>query len=113
MSGQNASSDIIGRLWPLLLAVLGGFNLVSRQPFQTTREALPKTKVEHLTGTARLESRLWQDPFKIVDAGDPQDSAPLDNLAAASKVIGVMVTGSQTSDGEEWRIRYRHAVIAG
>src|SRR5436190_22768062 len=112
MSNPNGSSDIMSRLWPVLLAMLGSLSFLHQQPFQTAREASATVKGDLLIEKAGIPSRLWQDPFRIVgDPNDGSDAAP--PLSKVSKVVGVMVTGSPGADGEEWRIRYRHAVVTG
>lgn len=112
----------------LLLAVAGNLlwlqaPLTSSRPPETAR-----TEGAGLVDQA-VDARLWQDPFDAVNlffkAGKATNSFAGSNTLLAGQItrhcndstnvvlLPVMVTGSQYTEGSEWRIRTRFAVLAG
>jgi len=102
------------------------------QPFKGTRPAAP----EYEGNYAKVNARLWQDPFQAVldskalerltpceldiSSGDPgriDAECPCfaDELGKEdnSVVLGVMVPGGPYAEDSESRMRYRYAVLSG
>ena len=136
MAEAGAHKSALG--WPgiaLIIAMMGNL-LWLRDPLKSSRPAEKEHLRTDLASGPKVEARLWQDPFEAVEAA-PDDlgkvepsgtNTPLANLCAQIRrrieqhngppgkgviILPVMVTGSPYSEGAEWRIRSRYAVLSG
>ena len=117
MNEEKSSSTWLSRLIPLLLMMLSGGTLIQPQPFKTAKhssslETFSGAKDSKTETTNTYFSRLWQDPFAAITTKTEAGTTPAPDFHN-TKLVMVMVTGSPTSDGDEWRRRYRHATVAG
>lgn len=138
MAGLGSPNFALGWQGIALALALMGNVLWLHKPLRSPRpEEKPHWDTE-LRQTSRASARLWQDPFEAVAStgkwnalslpGPHGGDSALAKLreAVCKRLAGnggtdratvtmlpVMVTGSPYSDGGEWRIRSRYAVLAG
>jgi hypothetical protein len=115
---------------PLLLAAVIATNLLwLPTPFKSSRP-VEKLFYEHRSvGHQDMEARMWQDPFEAIKQQTKKNKADsdkhehtIDNLVLQIKersfskqtvtVAPVLVTESPYTEGNEWRLRARYAVIS-
>ena len=118
----------------VLAAVVGGLWLY-QGPLKSSRPVDGDRQKLHSIGDKRVQSRLWEDPFDVVQAHRRKEfqvsrnrSLPLDphhevddfiqeltgSLSRPSKItfMPILVNGSPYSEGIESRLRQRYAIVS-